>query len=207
MAPYTLEQKIEALKRLDEQGDLAAVSREKKISVETLRQWRREAEAIRAEQRRRHQASTELTMSKVSEKLAETSLKIVEAMQKPDVIDKAPLNQLAAALGVLVDRYMKLAGETTEHGEQVVRIEYVYPNGTIADAPPWAGSNPEVERPLPGGGVRQALRQDRTGENAPDRQRHPARHANVVARAHVSDGEPGLAGFEDDDGERLRYDD
>lgn len=203
----TLKAKIEALEKLEEHGgDIAAVSRQTGISPGRLRRWQREADSIRQAQRHARHEKAARIMSEVEQAMAEKSLELVEAIDS-ERITKAPLNQLAAALSVLVDRYLKLSGETTEATQQVIRFEYVYPDGHIGASPPWAGTHSEIESSLSGGGVRQALRQDRTGQTYTNGKGAARREADVVAGPDISDGESGLAGFEGDDAERLWYDD
>lgn len=83
-----------------------------------------------------------------------------------EAIAEAPLNQRASALGVLIDRLIKLERELPESEEQkrVIRIEYQYPDGTRHTAAPWSARNPERAGALHGRRVRAALRQDRTGQ-------------------------------------------
>lgn len=61
-----------------------------------------------------------------------------------EVIDDAPLNQRAAALAQIIDRIMKLAALLPPpKTEQVFRIEYVDPDGSIHNAPFWARKDSE----------------------------------------------------------------
>src|SRR5688572_5102043 len=102
MAQHTLQQKIDALKQLEESpDDIAAVSKQVHVSVAKLRQWRRDSEAIHQAHRRQQQEQAAQIMSDVQVKMAETSLTLMKAITDADRIAKAPLNQLAAALGVL----------------------------------------------------------------------------------------------------------
>ncbi|MCU0513215.1 MAG: hypothetical protein MUE40_11680 [Anaerolineae bacterium] len=207
MAQYTLEDKIQALDALQAHaGDVAAASQMTGVAVARLRRWQKEAAELYAAHREQQQARAEHTMSQVQSRLAEASLRLVKAMDD-DRVDKAPLNQVAAALGVVIDRYLKLSGDAPAQQEQVIRFEYTTPDGAVAPAPPWAGHDSEFDRPLPGGGVRPALRQDRAGEAHPGGTGPARRPAHLVARPHLPDGQPGLEGFEGDDAERLWYDD
>ena len=90
-------------------------------------------------------------------------------------IEEAPLRERANALGVMIDRLLKLQqwfekvqGEHDEHQEEeeekVVRVEYRYPDGSLHNAPPWANDDYEVETALPGGRVWAPFREDGGGE-------------------------------------------
>jgi hypothetical protein len=142
-------------------------------------------------------------MAQVQTRLAEKSLLLVEAIDAEHVA-KAPLNQLASTLGVLIDRYLKLTDDHADMpAEQVIRFEYVYPEGTVASTPPWSADDSEQSGAVSGGGVRTTLRQDRTRQVSLARQGIRSGAANMVARPHLSDGESSVAGLEDDDAERL----
>ncbi len=95
---------------------------------------------------------------------------LLDAM--PEHIATAPLNQQAAALGVLLDRLLKLdewRRITAPHEqEQVIRFEFRYPDGTTRDTPPWADADSADDGTLPGGRLWQALWQDGDGQTAVD---------------------------------------
>ncbi len=104
--------------------------------------------------------------------LVNTALELACGLEA--AIDEAPLRERASALGVMIDRLLKLqqwiekeqGDEDAPEKEKVVRVEYQYPDGSRHDAPPWANDDYEVETSLPGGGLWPPLREDRSGEMA-----------------------------------------
>ncbi|GEM_PF-4958750 len=55
-----------------------------------------------------------------------------------------------------------------EAAEQVIRVEYVNPEGQPISTAPWATRNPTASGPLQGGGVRTPLREDGDGQDSVD---------------------------------------
>lgn len=187
----TNEEKLRALDILDAcAGNLQAAAAQSGWSSSTLSRWRKQVATLRAE--RAH-----LQMLKARQRMAEKSLDLVQAIDD-ERITAAPLNQLSAALGVLVDRYLKLDGfDQAAAAEGVIRFEYRYPDGSFADAPPWAADDSQASGALQSGGLRSPLRQNGAGQAGPAGTRLARRRPYLVARPDLSDGEPGLAGFED----------
>lgn len=68
--------------------------------------------------------------------MIEDAIRLSESMES--VIDEAPLNQRASALNQLVDKIIKLSKELPRTGEQVVRVEFIDPDGTAHQTPYWA---------------------------------------------------------------------
>lgn len=203
---YSLEEQIAALSALEEHGgDVATTATSTGIPAEALRRWYKQQAALQREYQQRQQAQAALLMTQVQRKLAEKSLQIVDALDE-EHIAKAPLNQLATALGILIDRYLKLTDDVPQDTEQVIRFEFQTPEGVISATPPWANHDTRTSSALQSGGVRTTLWQDDAGKTAADGKGALRRAANVVAGADLSDGESGMAGFEDDDQERLWYD-
>lgn len=148
------------------------------------------------------------TLRRLEQQLIHNTLKLVESLDS--VMAESPLNQRTAAIGSLLDRYLKLhehLGSVSSHqGEQVNRIEYIYPDGSIHDTPPWAGENYRKPGPFPRGGLRAALREDGDGADH-DPGLGYSGGALLVAGADLPDGESDLARYEDAPEERLRFDD
>ena len=78
-----------------------------------------------------------------------------------DSTGSAPLNQLATAFGLMIDRLLRLdalavlAAQAPAPGdEQVIRIEYGDPDGSVHLSPPWARGDPAFEAPIVPGQVR-----------------------------------------------------
>ncbi len=200
---YSLEEQIAALSVLEEHGgDVVTAATSTGIPAEVLRRWHKQQADLQRDYQQQQQAQAALLMTQVQRKLAEKSLQIVDALDE-EHIAKAPLNQLATALGILIDRYLKLTDDVPQDTEQVIRFEFQTPEGVISATPPWANHDTRTSSTLQSGGVRAALRQDDAGKTAADGKNTVRRTANMVARADVSDGEPSVAGFEDDDQERL----
>ncbi len=80
----------------------------------------------------------------------------------------APLNQLSAALGLVIDRLLRLEAlaprSATPAGQEVIRIEYLDPDGTPHSTPPWARDDSAFEEPVSRGRVRSPFWQDRDGQ-------------------------------------------
>jgi hypothetical protein len=178
--------KIEALERLQHE-DVTQVSKALDIPETTLKRW----------QQQHHERRAERLIEKIEtlhEQLADDALQLAATMVR--LIDDAPLNQVSSALGVVIDRFLKvedyLKQTVEQHEEKVIRFEYKYPDGSIHGTPPWATDDPERDGAVSGGGVRSSLRQDGDGQDSVGGA-GAARRANLVASAYVHDGEPGLA--------------
>lgn len=197
---YTLHDKIAALDQIALEG-LSATSAHLKIPLAHLRRWQKDALPLRRQMADEQRQRAEMAIVKAQMAMAEASVRLVSAIDE-ERIAKAPLNQIASALGVVVDRYLKLAGDD-QPAEQVIRFEYVSPNGDIAQSPPWADEHSQVPGAVPRRGVWASVRQDGTGEAGTDRQSLRAWRGDMVARPHISHGESGLEGFEGDDSESL----
>lgn len=90
-------------------------------------------------------------------------------------VEAAPLNQRAQALGLMIDKIIKLeewlrhsASQEANTEGQVIRFEFQYPDGSIHDAPPWANANPGDAGTLPGRRVWTPLWEDGDGQAAAD---------------------------------------
>ncbi len=148
-------------------------------------------------------------LCQLQEQLAINAQALAEAIDT--AMDDAPLNQLTSALGVVTDRYIKLdkllAQTHVDEEEQVIRIEYQYPDGSLHDAPPWANNDIEVEGPLSGGSLRPAFWEDGNGQAADIGSDFAASRDLLVAGSHLSNDEPGVDIFEDDVSQFARFDD
>jgi hypothetical protein len=197
---YTLQDKIAALDQIALEGFSGASAR-LNIPISHLRRWQKEALPLRRQMADEQKQRAETAIVKAQMAMAEASVRLISAIDE-ERIAKAPLNQIASALGVVVDRYLKLAGDD-QPTEQVIRFEYVSPNGDIAQSPPWADEHSQVHGTVSRRGVWASVRQDGVGEAGTDRQSMRAWRGDMVARPHVPHGESGVAGFEDDDPESL----
>lgn len=131
--------------------------------------------ALSAEERR---------MSRVRRKLAAQALKLMESLDA-ESIAVAPLNQRAAALGIVLDRLVKLQQVETQlmaaklrtaaardqaNESEVIRIEYQYPDGSIHHTPLWAddGDAGDAAPSLPRRGLWETFWQNGGGEELTD---------------------------------------
>jgi hypothetical protein len=208
MPKYTLKQKLDAVHELQTGQSYEAVSTKNSMPMSKLREWYRERETIQREYRQELRDAAADKMLLVQQTMADKAAALVEAIDV-ERIKNAPLNQVASALGVLIDRYLKL--QSGEHksstGEQVFRIEYYDAStGKISSAPPWAENHSESSDTVQSRGVRTTLRQDDDGANYRNG-KSDSWDADMVAGSDVPDGESGLAGFEDGDDGRDWYHD
>jgi len=191
---YTQSEKAQALQVVASyEGSYRQAAAQLGIPAGTLRHWT---------QRRRlgREARIKFKLEQLREQIVDSALRLSAKLD--ETIASAPLNQIASALGVTVDRCLKLdeylASLTPEQPkETVIRLEYRYPDGTIHDCPPWANDDFERYCAFPSGGVRTALREDGDGQTGYP-PASPERREMLVARPHVPDGESSLARFEDD---------
>lgn len=201
---YTQEEKTTALNIVAEtDGDERIASQQTGIPLKTIQRWVKKQK----KHRRQHQWDK---MERAYDTLADTTVKLSQAINQQ--IDSAPLNQLATTLNAVVNQFLKLdeqiakrreeeaaaeAEATSEEGkEQIHRVEYVYPDGTIHDRPHWARNNPEYTSPLQGGGLRKAVWQNGNRQTCDHRPRGPGRTL-LVAGTDLPDGQSGVARPED----------
>jgi hypothetical protein len=162
---YTDDERAQALERLDaNRGDFHLTSAETGISVGTLRQWKR----------RSHKNAEQIVeeslkyLKYLQEQLIDNAVKLAESLEAATV--DAPLNHRAAALGQLIDRIIKLAERIPQavQREQVIRIEYRDPDGSIHSTPYWARGDSAPPGSFSSGRVRTSIRQDGNGQNSAD---------------------------------------
>jgi hypothetical protein len=208
MPQYTLQQKIDAIHELQAGQSYEVISTKKNIPIGTLQKWYRQRATLRQAYQQQQQAANYDKMLFIQHHMADKAAELLAAMDT-DRIVKAPLNQVASALGILIDRFLKLQFAQEEHDaantEQVIRYEFRHPDGTLRETPYFAEGRSRHTGTLQGRGVREALGQDGTGENNSNGKSGLSWAADVVAGSDVSDGESGLAGFEDHDDERNWY--
>ena len=117
-----------------------------------------------AEQATDSAAQVTAALRQLQSQLLHLALELVGGLE--EAIPDAPLNQRVSALKALMDGVLKLEARMpqTERQEKVYRFEYRYPDGTIHEAPPWAGSDSAADGEVHGGGLWAALRKDRAGK-------------------------------------------
>ena len=192
---YSLKTKINALNEIEEHdGDVARVAEFMEIPARTLGRWLRDERDLRRRYRKKRYRQRERLTIDLQFEMLERSKSILARMDE-DRLAKAPLNQLATALGSLVSHALKLEEvieDIDDEEEQVIRFEYYY-DGEVQDAPPWSGASEGRARAVQGGGLRQALGQDRAGQNGAAGDGNHTAEARLVAGADCDDGEPGMA--------------
>lgn len=196
---YSLITKINALNEIDEHdGDLARVGELLEIPKRTLHRWLvDEADLRRSYRERQKRQRDRLTLDLQCEMLERG--KSILARMDADSLSNAPLNQLATALGSLVNHSLKLdevIEETDEAEEKVIRHEFYY-DGQVQDSPPWAEDSDEASGALQGGRLRAALGQDRVGQNGASAQFGKGQETRLVAGPDLPDGGADLEGSEE----------
>jgi transposase-like protein len=191
---YSYEEKRQALKCLEESGgDFRYAGQQTGIPVVTLRRWARRQ---REERGQRLRAEIE----RLHEQLVHNAVQLADLLERS--IEDAPLNQVATALGGVIDRYLKIdeylaSTRPQEEREQVIRIEYLYPDGSIHNSPPWAAEDCDDESPVSRGGVWSPFWEDPGGQDNHRGNGYAGRDVLVVG-SDVPDGKPGVARPEDD---------
>ncbi len=189
---YTPEEKQNTLSALRaNNGDISLTSAQTDVPAATLRAWERK-EREQAPQRKADMVQ-QLQMM-----LLKTSIRI---LGEPNLRKHAPLNHRASAVGVYVDRFLKLenAAINANSEGQVIRFEFQYPDGSIHSTPQWANEDYADRDALPDSGVRTQVRQDGNGQTAADRKSTLGAETLLVDGSDLPDGEPGLARPENDD--------
>lgn len=206
---YALDTKIDALNQLDEaDGDILLISDKLDIPASTLKKWRKDEQDLRRSHQQKRKRHLSRLKADLQTEMLDKGLQIVERMDD-ETLDKAPLNQLASALGALVNHALKLdevIDDSDEQTERVYRIEYYY-DGEVKETPPWAEESDESSSTVQSSGMRKALGKNGAGQDCDDGERLESRDAWLVARSDTSDVESGLAGFEDELEERNWYHD
>lgn len=159
---HTLDRKIKALNLIDQHdGDVALASQILELPAATLRDWLANETALRREFRQRQRRQRERLAADLQMRLMERGQTILEQLND-ETLAKAPLNQLASALGSLISLALKLeeANEQIDEAEeQVIRHEYFY-DGQVQDSPPWAGTRAGEPRAVQGSRLRPEMGQD-----------------------------------------------
>lgn len=134
---YTVRQRREALERLvANEGNFHETARDTGISVRTLRRWQRLAHDAQLRPAQR--------LERLENLMGQSAITLAENLLKDK--QSAPLNQRASALGMLVDRLLKLdewqrnyGGATDEDGlpDEIIRLVFVDPDGSEHRRPQW----------------------------------------------------------------------
>lgn len=185
---------------------LADASKKSKVSISTIQKWQEDYEQIHDDFHRYLDDESVHKLMLAQNNIANKITLLLESMTEEKVAS-APLNQLSSALGVLVDRFLRIqdAKDIEKDTDNTFRVEYQdATTGEVSYAPPWAEDDSTEGETLHNSFMWQTLRENRTRQ-ASDNGNGTERHADLVARTYVSDGESSLARFEDDDEERDWY--
>lgn len=208
---YSLKEKVDALNAIDDcDGNVRLTAKNLEIPYETLKSWRGQSGDLRKQYRKKLFGQFEALKVELHVQMLARGLKIVEAMSA-ETIQNAPLSQLGTALNTLVNYALKLEEAIVEDDEQednekVIRIEYLY-NGELHRTPPWAENGDEQPNAVQDYRVWEKMGKNRVGQDPSDREGTQQQRAWLVAGADLSDGEPSVAGFEEDGEERVWYHD
>lgn len=202
---YTPLDKMETVWKLRRQT-YEEVSQETGVPIEIIEDWQKNYEDIHAEFHRYLDDEAIHTLMLAQKDIADKISELVSAMTA-DKIASAPLNQLSSALGVLVDRFLRIqdAKDIEKDTDNTFRVEYYDAStGEISDTPPWTDDDSEDGAPLYNSFMWETLRENRTRQAGNNRD-GSERYADMVARTHVSDGRSSVARFEENDDERDWY--
>jgi transposase-like protein len=169
-----------------EPSALAAIARETGVSYSTLYVWRKQyaaplpdgdapgaeaaSEGEEAQQRAAVGPDASTGAPVDHDRLRQTLLAAAFALAHAIAsnTDSAPLNQLSAALGIVIDRLLRLealsARSSASPAEEVISIEYLDPDGTRHSSPPWARGDTAFEETISRGRVRSPFWEDGDGQ-------------------------------------------
>lgn len=202
---YTPLDKMEMVWKLRRQT-YEEVSKETGVPIATIENWQENYKEIHAEFYRYLDDEAVHKLMVAQKDIADKISELLSAMTE-DKIASAPLNQLSSALGVLVDRFLRIqdAKDIEKDTNNTFRVEYYDAStGEISDTPPWTDDDSEDGETLHNSFVWKTVRQNRTRQ-AGHHRNGTERDADMVARTHVSDGKSSLARFEENDDERDWY--
>ena len=190
-------------------NDVKKASEISGVPVSTIKKWQKNYEQIKAEFFKYEHDEGIYRLIIAQNRMADKIGELINAITA-EKIESAPLNQLSSAVGVLVDRFLRIhdAKEIEQADtENRYTIEYYdATTGKVGTTPPWAEDDSIDESALHSSYLWQTLWENRIGE-AGDTRNGSEGQDNLVARTHVSNGESGLARPEDSDEERDWYPD
>jgi hypothetical protein len=192
---YSLVHKMQSLWLLRDMS-LERASETSGVPLSTLRYWKQQEAEIKHDYYQHLHEEALHKLLYVQNRMADKMVLIIEAMDK-EVINNAPLNQLASALGILVDRIIKVHdAKEIETPDTPVRFEYYDAStGKTGETPPWAEEDFEQGGSFYSRFLRETIRENGAGETA-HHGTGMARGEDLVASPNLSDGESGLEGFE-----------
>ncbi len=156
---YSQEEKDVALSIFDEQaGVFKQASVKSGIPVESLRRWVKQRqiqqtenamaaldhnlEILRERANRQDDGTEEIPLVMVRQQMLSSALTLAISLRAG--LEETPWNHRANALNQLVDKILKMAELLPENSGQVIRIEYLDPDGSIHSTPYWARENSDA---------------------------------------------------------------
>lgn len=195
---YHLDKKIDALNTIDEHdGNVRSASEALGVAYHNLKRWRREESRLRQLHNQRLARRRDRLYLKLQMDMLERGEAVLKRMNT-EAVNKAPLNQLATALGSLISHALKLADvieEIHDEREQVIRFEFDY-DGETHSSPPWPEHGDGEALAFQRDRLRTALGQDHARQNGAALDGASSAQTGLVVGADICDGGPGLAGLE-----------
>jgi hypothetical protein len=104
-------------------------------------------------------------LKQLQRQLLDLALEIVNEMEES--IADAPLNQQVAALKAILDSVLKLEERMPRDEKEgsVIRLEYIDPDGSIHQTPPWARGDSHEHETIHRRRLWTEIRKDRVGED------------------------------------------
>jgi hypothetical protein len=192
---YSLVYKVQTLWLLRDMS-LERASETSGVPVSTLRYWKQHEAEIKRDYYLHLHGEAVHKLLVVQNRMADKMVEIIKAMDAK-VIEDAPLNHLASALGILIDRIIKVHdAKEIETTDSPVRFEYYdATTGKTGTTPPWADENFEQGGSFYSRFLRETLREDGVSQ-ADYHGNGMARESDLVASPDLSDGESGLERLE-----------
>lgn len=167
-------------------NEAATIARELGVPRSTLFNWRKQYALApvsslqhsdgEGDEGQTPETEADAQNQRLRQSLLDTAFTLTHAIR--EATENAPLNQLSAALGLVIDRLLKLEAQkpnlSLSVSEELIRIEYKDSDGSLHHSPPWARGDPAFEDPVSRGRVRSPFWEDRDGQ-ADDSGDGPAR--------------------------------
>lgn len=194
---YSLVHKMQTLWLLRDMS-IERASQTSGVPLSTLRYWKQQEARIKRDYYMHLHEEALHKLLVVQNRMADKMVEIIAAIDA-ERIKNAPLNQLASALAILVDRIIKVHdAKEIETPDTPVRFEYYNAaTGKTGTTPPWAEDDFEQGGSFYSRFLRETLREDGVSE-ADYHGDSLTRVSDMVVSPDLSDGESGLEGFESD---------
>lgn len=200
---YSIIEKMKVVWSLADKS-VKEISQETGIPASTIRKWQKNYEKIKGDYYKYLHDEGIHKVLVAQNRMADKIGNLTDAITE-EKIKNAPLNQLSSAIGVLVDRFLRIHDakeieETNQENRYIIEY-YDATTGETTRTPPWAEDDAMDESALHSSFLWQKIRENGTGE-ADSNGNGRAGDDGLVARTHLSDGESGLARLEERDDER-----